>query len=95
MEKQKLRKLITVFTVISIIITIVNIGFNCLLPKYLAYKLNFKADEASSIGIIGGADGPTSIFLAAGQSSYYFTIILLLLSIAGIIYLFITRKTVK
>lgn len=95
MKKQRLRKSISIFTAIAVLITIINIGFNYLLPKYLAYKLNFKVDEASSIGIIGGSDGPTSIFVASGQSSYYFTIILLLLSIAGMLYLFFTRKTIK
>ncbi|MDR7856729.1 sodium ion-translocating decarboxylase subunit beta [Tissierella sp.] len=95
MKNQRLRKLITVFTVISILLTIISIGFNCLLPNYLAFKFNFKTEEASSIGIIGGADGPTSIFLAAGQSSFYFTIIFLLLSIVGILYLSLTRKTIK
>jgi oxaloacetate decarboxylase beta subunit len=30
-----------------------------------AYLLNFTPQEAASIGIIGGADGPTSIFLAS------------------------------
>ena len=30
-----------------------------------AYLLNFNLKEAASIGIIGGADGPTSIFLAS------------------------------
>jgi sodium ion-translocating decarboxylase beta subunit len=29
------------------------------------YLMNFSAEEAASIGIIGGADGPTSIFLTA------------------------------
>ena len=95
MKKQRLRKSISIFTAIAIVMTIISIGFNYLLPRYLAYKLNFKADEASSIGIIGGADGPTSIFLAAGQSSFYFNIIFLLLSIVGILYLIITRKIVK
>jgi oxaloacetate decarboxylase beta subunit len=30
-----------------------------------AYGLHFTAEEAASVGIIGGADGPTSIFLTA------------------------------
>lgn len=32
------------------------------------YQINIAGDEASSIGIIGGADGPTQIFYGSGNA---------------------------
>lgn len=34
----------------------------------LAFKVDISGNEAASIGIIGGADGPTSIFLTSSHS---------------------------
>ncbi|TAH63656.1 MAG: hypothetical protein EWM50_01945 [Gottschalkiaceae bacterium] len=62
---------------------------------YLSYKLNKDVNNASSIGIIGGADGPTAIFIAS-QPSFNLAIgIFSLLTIAGIIYLFIVKRSMK
>ncbi|SKC79233.1 sodium ion-translocating decarboxylase subunit beta [Maledivibacter halophilus] len=91
----KLRKVVTLLTIIIIIITFINLGFNFLLPMYLSYKLNSELDEPASTAIIGGADGPTAIYLTTQLSSNILTIILILLSIAGILYLFFTKKAVK
>ncbi len=32
---------------------------------FIAYAVGFSLEEAATIGIIGGADGPTTIYLAA------------------------------
>lgn len=46
------------------------------------------AMEASSIGIIGGADGPTSVFVTtASQGSYLLPVLLLILGVGGILWL--------
>ena len=37
----------------------------------IAAKLNMH-NSAASIGIIGGADGPTAIFVAGGPGSFFF-----------------------
>lgn len=48
---------------------------------YLKNRLNmdFSTREASSVAIIGGADGPTAIFLAARPHSFYKYILAILL----------------
>ncbi|MBU5427587.1 sodium ion-translocating decarboxylase subunit beta [Tissierella pigra] len=95
MRKQGLQKVVTIITIISIVITIISLGFNLILPKYLAYKLNGELGTVSSIGIIGGADGPTAVYITSQLSPYISTYIFLLVSIVGILYLFFTRKMVK
>lgn len=95
MKKLGLRKVVTLFTIIAIVMTIISIGFNFVLPMYLSYKLNNEVDKASSIGIIGGADGPTAIYVTGKLSPYAFADIFLLLAIGGVLYLFFSRKTIK
>lgn len=95
MGKEKLRKVVRILTIINLIITLISVGFNFLLPIYLSYKLNNEVGKVSSIGIIGGTDGPTSIFVASQSSSHISTIIFTLLSIVGALYLFFTKKTTK
>ncbi|MSU00340.1 hypothetical protein [Tissierella pigra] len=95
MRKQGFQKIVTIITIISIVITIISLGFNLILPKYLAYKLNGELGTVSSIGIIGGVDGPTAVYITSQLSPYIFTYIFLLISIAGILYLFFTRKMAK
>ena len=59
----KRKKLITALTMISIIITVVGLTFDFVIPD-IAYRFSLDATAGGSIGIIGGADGPTSIFIA-------------------------------
>jgi len=67
-----------------------------LIPVYLSYRLNIEASKMDSIGIIGGADGPTTIFLTSTSSSANSIIIVFaLFSIAGIAYLVLNRKVMK
>ena len=97
MKKERLRKVVTVLTIIAIMITLISVGFHFLLPKYLSCKYNIQAGNADSIGIIGGADGPTAIFVASGTSSstYILTAIFALLSIGGILYVLFANKAMK
>lgn len=93
MGKMKSRKIVIIFTIISTIITLVSVGFIFLIPLCLSYKLYGKADGASSIGIIGGEDGPTAVYIASRLSPHIFTGIFGLISIAGMTYLFFSKKT--
>jgi Na+-transporting methylmalonyl-CoA/oxaloacetate decarboxylase beta subunit len=95
LKKQKFRKLIIVLTAISIILTLISVSFDSILRLYFSIKLNFETAKGDSIGIIGGADGPTSVFVSSKPSPYVVAAIFLLLSIAGVLYLFFTRKTRK
>ena len=82
MVKGKSTKTVKIFAIISAIITLVSVGFNLLTPR-----------EASSIGIIGGADGPTAIYIVGRLSPHIFTGIFGFFSIAGMVYLFFTKKS--
>ena len=95
LEKEKLRKVIAILTIITTIITLINVGFNFLIPMYLSHKVYNELGKGSTIGIIGGADGPTAIYLTSQSSSYISTIIFVLLSISGVLYLCFSKKTTK
>jgi Na+-transporting methylmalonyl-CoA/oxaloacetate decarboxylase beta subunit len=90
----KKRKVIIVVTIISALILLYNLAFDKILLLYLANKYNISTDlsDAVSIGIIGGADGPTSIYLGKSESPILFNIIFLIVMVAGIIYLMKTKK---
>lgn len=53
-----------------------------LLPLLVARKLT---QEAASIGIIGGADGPTAIFITSQPSSLWNWLVPLVILILGIV----------
>lgn len=92
-KEKALRKTIIVLTVVTSIITIVSASWKFLMRIYIKYRFKFyTGNSASAIGIIGSADGPTSIFISGYSYSGIFTIIFALLSAAGIIYLLVTRK---
>lgn len=90
-EKPVKIKLITVLTILCGLIAFVSVFSRSLLSLYLTYKFNIDTRNASSIGIIGGADGPTSVFLSGEISFNWFTAIFVLLTIMGAIYLIISK----
>lgn len=77
-----------------------NFGFEKVLSWYLTQKLKVSVDtsQASSIGIIGGADGPTAIFVASTNAHFEKTlgiiisVLLVLLTVTGAL---LCRKTRK
>lgn len=56
--------------------------------------INIKSQAASSVSIIGGADGPTSIFIAGkvGSPLYAAIVVGVILLIAGLLLLLKKRK---
>ena len=87
------RKLILIVTVLSAVILLIHTVIKVLLHLYLKNKLDMDLSDASSIGIIGGADGPVSILVANVQFSRLL-VLLPLIAVAGGIYLYLTRKKV-
>jgi Na+-transporting methylmalonyl-CoA/oxaloacetate decarboxylase beta subunit len=85
-----MKKVIVVLTIICVFITFISISLEFLLPLYLSHKFNIDRKDAASIGIIGGADGPTAIYLA-GTSKHMITIIFAVLAVLGVIYLLIVK----
>ena len=52
--------------------------------------------EAASIGIIGGADGPTAIFVTSHPAGFWNDLIPLVILIFGIVgFLFLSRNKIK
>lgn len=93
--KNKRNKWILGLTILSVIVTITSLSIDFLLPVYLNGK--FQTDAimpGDTIGVIGSADGPTSILLT-NTNSYYFTIIFALLSVIGILSLIFTKRKTK
>lgn len=93
--KNKITKVVTVFTIIFVILTLVSVFQNFIMPIYPLSKLQKQIGRSNSIGIIGGADGPTAIYVANKSSVYIFIAIFALLSITGVLYLFHIKKVVK
>lgn len=80
----KFTKIVTIITIITTVITIL-----ITLSRYIFPM------KAASIGIIGGADGPTTIFVSGNHFIIGTTIIFLVISIIGISYLLFTKKMMK
>ena len=89
------RKAIIIVTVLSILISLFQTVYKFLLPIYLSYKFDFELSDASAIGIIGAADGPTSIIVAGSQLNNFFSVIPPIISIIGVIYLIKTNRKRK
>lgn len=72
MNKKISTKIITVLTVVFSLVAIIGILSRLALRLYLSYKFDVNSTsikDAGSIGIIGGADGPTAIFLSSKAST--------------------------
>ena len=87
-EKSLIVRVVTVFTIICALVTFISAFSSSLLSLYLSYRFNINTRDASSIGIIGGADGPTAIFISGKSSFQLFTA---LLTILGGIYLVVIK----
>lgn len=90
LTKSILTKVVMIITIIAGTVIVGAMALNLLIPIYVSYKLNLEG--ARAIGIIGGADGPTAIFLTGGLCSNFTIISLGVLTILGIIYLRIHKK---
>lgn len=83
------RRIIIVVTVLLALITLVQMLGQQFLGNYLSQqKLN-----NSSIAIIGGADGPTRIFVSSNYNQWL-SLIPLIVTVIGIIYLVCTRNKI-
>ncbi len=92
MKNENTFKMVTTVTVISIFITLITGGYDFILPLYYSIKYKMDLNGASSIGIIGGADGPTSIILTGNPYFYYIRALFALISIIGISYIILSKK---
>ncbi len=86
MIKTRRNKLAAIFTALSFAATIISASYIYFFPMYLLHKSQLNRIEPSSIGIIGGADGPTSIYVASKFPQYIIIIIFALFTVVGILY---------
>lgn len=89
---KKYRKVIFILTIITTIIAIMGAGFKLLMTLILKNRFNMDIKDASSVGIIGSADGPTSIIISNKPYSGSITMVAGVLSVIGIIYLIVTGR---
>ena len=89
-----LRKVILCVTVLSAVVCFMILFITYVFPFQFVFKLWYDLPDASAIGIIGAADGPTSIHISR-SSNRYWAIIPFLVTIVGSIYLMISRKSRK
>jgi hypothetical protein len=93
-KKKFVSKGILILTVVSALISLVAVIYEYFLPLYLIRKYNLNANESSSIGIIGGADGPTAIFVTSKPSNPLgISAIFFLIAILGVACLFFIRRS--
>lgn len=85
-------KVVGIITIISAVVTLVSELFYFILPLLLSHSFQPTSGKQNSIGIIGGADGPTAIYIAHQPSLHMVTIIAAMITVAGIAYLLIKRK---
>jgi Na+-transporting methylmalonyl-CoA/oxaloacetate decarboxylase beta subunit len=57
--------------------------------------IKLKTNNSNSIGIIGGADGPTAIFITGNSTSIVITLILISILIIGVLYIIFKKKIHK
>lgn len=82
--------IVTVFACLGVLALTVG---KYLFIRYLLKSIGFAAENASSIGIIGGADGPTAIFLSSSQTTPWLLPSLVATAVAGVVGLLMLYKT--
>ncbi len=86
---KKLTVAVAIVTIISLAIVVFN---EVLVPEYLLHKFNVETRGTGAIGIIGGADGPTSIFISSKTSPRLITVLLALIFMIGLAFLLWAKK---
>ncbi|MDF2907736.1 MAG: Na+-transporting oxaloacetate decarboxylase beta subunit [Herbinix sp.] len=93
-----IRKLISigiaVITILSGLMIMFHVTVYYLLPKLLVYHNHVVEPGAASIGIIGSADGPTSILVTSITTQFLIPICLILF-VAGIVYFIVLKLRKK
>lgn len=91
MKKEIILKITKICTIVCAVITLISFVGDFIMKHILVIN---NSKEASSIGIIGGADGPTTIFLAS-SGSYSINGMFGILTVIGIIiYMYLKNKTI-
>jgi Na+-transporting methylmalonyl-CoA/oxaloacetate decarboxylase beta subunit len=92
LKEGKHRKVVTIFTIMAITITLITVVLHYGISLYLSYKFKINTANASSIGIIGGSDGPTAIFLTGTLDLKLTSAIFAVVSLIGVLYLIFIKR---
>lgn len=95
MRNKKLARIVRVLTIICALITLLSVFYKSLLKLYFSYKFNTDIKDASAVGIIGGSDGPTEIFIGSQSTTHWVPIIFAILTVLGVVYLIVDRRRDK
>jgi Na+-transporting methylmalonyl-CoA/oxaloacetate decarboxylase beta subunit len=85
LKRKRAARVVTILTVITALITVVSAAYEFLLPTFISKTLHPGLGKTVSIGIIGGADGPTAIYLTGQPPFRMITAVFALLTAAGIL----------
>lgn len=85
-----MRKLIRIVSLLVMVLTLAYLLLN--LGLFFWFSHSGATGDAASVGIIGGADGPTAIFLTRSPASTARTLLPLLGIILPVLGLSLTRK---
>lgn len=91
----KANKILKVIAIISGILTAVHVIIMCLFSYMISHSLKDIGRTVSSIGIIGGSDGPTAIFVSKGDTSYLMCISFAVCLITNIVSIVLLLKLKK
>lgn len=86
------RRMVLILTTVCALMTIGSLALNYGLPLYIKKVGGFSWKDASTIGVIGKADGPTSILLSNSKYSLITAIVSLLLTLTGVSYLIFKKR---
>lgn len=89
MKKENILKITKICTITCAVITLICLVGDSILEHILMISYS---REASSIGIIGGADGPTAIFLASSGAHSILGFLSFLTAIGIVIYIYLKKK---
>lgn len=92
MNKEKSTKVITILTLGCALIFFISGFFSYILPSYLSHRASEAISYVDSQEIIGGADGPTAIFITGQFPYHWLTAIFGLLTLLGIIYIVVNKS---
>lgn len=93
--KKTMTKAVFILTLICGLITFICLMFSYILPLFLSHRYDMGVKNANTAGVIGGADGPTSVFVSGGSSFCWFAAAFAVLTLLGIIFLIINKKNNK
>ena len=87
--KENLIKIIRACTIISAVLTVV-LGIGDFVFQHILNTALGK--ETSSVGIIGGADGPTAVFIATKSSEFSLVLVFCILTLIGLLLQIVLKK---